>query len=112
MSRKNRWYFEFADLRNAQGFNFDHYANVTVVGGTNQLPGGTFDFEVTACGGVNPNFDTNPLRWYTMPNSLVTFNRFWLSYQNNVGLPDQGTALLNFANDTGNGGFCLPVPLQ
>jgi hypothetical protein len=95
-----------------EGFNFDHYANVAAIGGTNQLPGGTFDFEVTACGGVSPNFDTNPLRWYTMPNSLVTFNRFWLSYQNDVGLPDQGTALLNFSADTGNGGSCQPVPLQ
>jgi hypothetical protein len=91
-----------------EGFNFDHNANVTISGGTDQLPGGSFDFEVTACG-VSSS-DTNPQRWYTMPNSLVTFNRFWLSYLNTIGIPDQATSLINFANDTGNGGFCIPQP--
>ena len=91
-----------------EGFNFDHYANVVTANGTDQLPGGSFDFEVTACG-VSSS-DTNPQPWNTMPNSLVTFNRFWLSYLNTLGLPDQATSLINFANDTGNGGFCVPQP--
>jgi hypothetical protein len=43
-----------------------------------------------------------------MPNSLVTFNRFWLTYQNTVGLPDQATLLQQFLTETGNGGFCTP----
>ena len=91
-------------------FNFDEYSNITGVATTNlQLPGGSYDFEVTVCGGPG-SVSPNAQRWYTMPNSLVTFNRFWLSYQNTVGLPDQGTLLQQFANDTGNGGFCVPVP--
>jgi hypothetical protein len=94
-----------------EGYNFDHYTNVVNNNGTDQLPGGTYDFVVTACGGPNTQ-DTNTLRWYTMPNSLVTFNRFWLSYLNHDGLPDQATALINFANDTNNGGFCIPTPPQ
>jgi hypothetical protein len=91
-----------------EGYNFDHYANVVnTSGGTDALPGGTFDSVVTACGG--PTVDGDVLRWYTMPNSLVTYNRFWLSYQNGVGFPDQTTSLINFAQDIGNGGYCTPT---
>lgn len=103
-----------------EGFNFDHYANIAAAtGGTDQLPGGSYDFEVTACGPGDPHnpdpvalqsTSTNFQRWYTMPNSLVTFNRFWLSYQNTVGLPDQATLLQQFAALDGNGGACKPVP--
>lgn len=94
-----------------EGYNFDHYANIVNGGsGTDALPGGTFDFAVTVCGG--PTVDADVLRWYTMPNSLVTYNRFWLSYQNTVGFPDQATSLINFAQDTGNGGYCTPTPPQ
>lgn len=55
------------------GYNFDHYQNIT--------PGGSFyrgedpstDVGVTVCGGAQVN------RAHTMPNSLETFNRFWHS---------------------------------
>jgi hypothetical protein len=92
----------------SEGYNFDHYDNVTHINGTDALPGGSYDFEVTACGGVGSG-SYNSLRWYTMPNSLVTFNRFWRTYQNGVGLPDQVTLLQEFAADTGNGGSCTPI---
>ena len=87
-----------------EGFNFDHYQNV--VNPTFALPGDTFDFAVTVCGGGTDIFGSLAHRLNTMPNSLVTFNRFWLSFQNGVGLPDQATSLMNFLNDTGNPGFC------
>lgn len=74
-----------------------------------QLPGGPFDFDVPLCGGQTTD---NPLRWYTMPNSVVPYNRFWLSYNNTVGQPDQVNAFLNFAADTGNSGYCVPTPPQ
>jgi hypothetical protein len=45
-----------------------------------------------------------------MPNSLVTFNRFWRSYQNTIGIPDQATIFQQFSDDTGNTGSCSPVP--
>jgi hypothetical protein len=96
----------------AGGFNFDDYTNVTNGNVTNtnlQLPGGSYDFEVTVCGGP-VSASSNTQRWYSMPNSLVTFNRFWLSYQNTVGFPDQAALLQQFASQTGNGGFCAPVP--
>ena len=88
-----------------EGYNFDHYQNV--VSGTDALPGGTFDFAVSICGN---GADSDTIRWNTMPNSLVTFNRFWLSYQNTIGIPDQVTLLQNFTNDTGNGGYCNTIP--
>ena len=93
-----------------EGYNFDHYANIVNLNGTDALPGGQFDFDVTACGGQAADYDA--WRWYTMPNSLVTYNRFWLSYNNTVGQPDQATAFINFANDTGNSGYCSPTPPQ
>jgi hypothetical protein len=89
------------------GFDFDNYANVA--SGNLQVPGGTYDFAVTVCGGQS-SLSSNTQRWYSMPNSLVTFNRFWLSYLNTVGFPDQAKLLQQFTSDTGNGGFCVPVP--
>jgi hypothetical protein len=68
----------------AGGFNFDDYKNLT--NENLQLPGGSYDFEVTVCGGLGSS-SSNTQRWNSMPNSLVTFNRFWLSYQNTVGSP-------------------------
>lgn len=92
-----------------EGYNFDHYTNiVNSNGGTDQLPGGAYDFDVTVCGASSGSY--NNLRWNTMPNSLVTFNRFWLSYQNTIGIPDQATILQQFSDDTGNTGSCSPVP--
>ena len=52
-----------------EGYNFYHYQNVAI--GSYQLPGGSYDFDITACGAKAGNFQ----RFYTMPNSLVTFNR-------------------------------------
>jgi len=91
-----------------EGYNFDHYTNIVNNTGTDALPGGTFDFAVSVCGTQLTDNDT--IRWNTMPNSLVTFNRFWLSYQNTVGIPDQVTPFRNFLNETGNTGYCTSVP--
>jgi len=45
-----------------------------------------------------------------MPNSLVTFNRFWLTYQNTAGLPDQPAILSQFfGSDTATRGVAASV---
>jgi hypothetical protein len=92
------------------GFNFDDYANMTAE--TLQLPGGAFNFEATVCGksSYGQGSQSFSQRWNTMPNSLVTFNRFMLSYQNTVGFPDQAKLLQQFETDTGWNGYCTPVP--
>jgi hypothetical protein len=42
--------------------------------------------------GPQPGHFRGVRRDHMMPNSLVTFNRFWLTSQNTAGLPDQGSA--------------------
>jgi len=83
-----------------EGYNFDHYANLT--------PGGPFyrgsdpatDVGVTVCGGDQVN------RAHTMPNSLVTFNRFWSTYKT---ANDQPTQLTQFLGSTVSPtGACTP----
>lgn len=62
------------------GFNWDDYQ--TFVG-----------FLPTAVGLMCGNIPDNVL---TMPNSLVTFNRFWLTHNNTAGFRDQVQLLQNF----------------
>ena len=58
-----------------EGFNFDHYQNITpgsFVFYREDTP--EVDIPITVCGG-----DFQVFRDHSMANSLVTFNRFWLS---------------------------------
>lgn len=48
------------------------------------LPSIEHDLKVNVCGGSGSTW-----RNCMMPNSAVTIDRLWLSYQNNVGLPDR-----------------------
>ena len=58
-------------------YNFENFANV--VPGTqntyNRFPSVDDDFRINLCG-ASPQFE----RDHMMPNSLNTFNRFWLSH--------------------------------
>jgi hypothetical protein len=71
-----------------EGYNFDHYSNIS--------PGGPFfhgvdaslDVGITVCGGYS---QVN--RAHSMPNSLVTFNRFWNSPSTGI---DQPQILANY----------------
>jgi hypothetical protein len=77
-----------------EGYNFDHYQNIT--------PGAPFfradtpevDVRITTCGG-----DSQVFRSHSMANSLVTFNRFWLSGDptvNTTGQPNQPDEFTQF----------------
>lgn len=85
-------------------FNFDVYQNIAPGASTDRFADAGFDVESNVCGG-----SSQVVRDHMMPNSLVTFNRFWLTYKNKVGLPDQPTVLTRFFGpDTGNAGACVP----
>jgi hypothetical protein len=88
-----------------EGYNFDHYQNIAPFTYTSPRFSDTgFDIETNVCGG-----SAQIERDHMMPNSLVTFNRLWLTYKNPVGLPDQ-PAILNsfFGSDNVNGKPCAP----
>src|SRR5437588_35913 len=91
-----------------EGFNFDHYQNIT--------PGSShffraeapeIDVPITVCGG-----DSQIFRDHSMPNSLLTFNRFWLSADptaNTTGDPNQPDELTKFLLTPSTGTFtCNP----
>jgi len=71
-----------------EGYNFDHYANITPGGSFYRGEDASTDVGVTVCGGQQIN------RAHTMPNSLVTFNRFWESAGTSVDQPSQLTQFL------------------
>jgi hypothetical protein len=84
-----------------EGYNFDHYTNMTSAN-TNRFADVGFDFGISICGGSR-HFD----RDHMMPNSLITFNRFWLSANpnaNTTNLPNQLDLTRNFFIST-NGDF-------
>jgi hypothetical protein len=67
-----------------EGYNWDHYPNVN---GNYYRNTANYDLAYTmACGGAN-----NLFRAFSMPNSLVTFNRFWGS----AGTADDQVAASN-----------------
>jgi hypothetical protein len=70
-----------------EGYNFDHYANITPGGQFYRGQDATLDVGVNVCGGQQV------IRAHSMPNSLVTFNRFWNSSGTSV---DQPLILSNF----------------
>jgi len=87
-----------------EGYNFDHYQNIAPGTQTDRFADTGFDVGINVCGG-----SAQVERDHMMPNSLVTFNRFWLTYQNTAGLPDQPTILTQFfGSDTGADGTCVP----
>ena len=47
-------------------------------------------------------------RNHSMPNSLITMNRFWLSHENTVSLPDQVAIFEKYPGVAGVGGCTLP----
>ena len=55
------------------GYDFDNYANITPGGPFYRGEGASFDVGTTVCGGRQVT------RAHSMPNSLITFNRFWNS---------------------------------
>lgn len=87
-----------------EGYNFDHYHNILPNGQLERLSDTGFDIGINVCGG-----SAQVVRDHMMPNSLVTFNRFWLTYQNTAGLPDQPSILAQFfGSDTAANGVCTP----
>jgi len=91
-----------------EGFNFDHYQNITP-GSFNFYREDTpeVDIPITVCGG-----DFQIFRDHSMANSLVTFNRFWLSADplaNTAGDPNQPEELRTFLLTPTTGTFtCNP----
>jgi hypothetical protein len=79
-------------------FNFDHYPNALIPssGNTNALlEDAAFDIKRNICGtAYSSEFFSSFERFNMMPNSLITFNRFWLSANPAYGAVDQ-TALFN-----------------
>jgi hypothetical protein len=68
-------------------YNFENFANVAPGTTNNRFASTDDDFRINLCGG-SPQFE----RDHMMPNSLNTFNRFWLSdvpQANTTGLPNQ-----------------------
>jgi hypothetical protein len=64
-----------------EGYNFDHYSNITPGGTFYRGEDATFDVGTTVCGG------REVVRSHSMPNSLITFNRFWNSAGSTVDQP-------------------------
>ena len=64
-----------------EGYNFDHYANITPGGSFYRGQDASFDVGTTVCGGREEE------RSHSMPNSLITFNRFWNSLGTTVDQP-------------------------
>jgi mono/diheme cytochrome c family protein len=89
-----------------EGYNFDHYQNVTPGGPFYRAASPETDVGVTVCGDL---FQTH--RSHSMANSLVTFNRFWLSGDpavNTIGLPSQPDLLSQFLLTPQGHPPCLP----
>ncbi len=64
-----------------EGYNFDHYSNITPGGTFYRGQDASFDVGTTVCGG------REEVRSHSMPNSLITFNRFWNSAGTAVDQP-------------------------
>lgn len=63
------------------GLNFDDYTNITPGGAFYRGEDATYDVGSTVCGG------RQVVRSHSMPNSLITFNRFWNSSGTAVDQP-------------------------
>jgi len=69
-----------------EGFNFDHYQNIAPNTTTDRFFDPALDLGINVCGGSGQF-----VRDHMMPNSLITFNRLWLSSGTSADQP----ALLN-----------------
>jgi len=86
-----------------EGYNWDHLGNFNLFGYRYTGPG---DIVWTAtCGGGN-----NAFRQFGMPNSLVTFNRFWNSA--GTGATDQPLLTAKFINYFSGSHFSVPLSLS
>ncbi len=79
-----------------EDYNFDHYSNVAAQAGADFFS--IFAITRSVCGGTS-----QIVRSHTMPNSLITFNRFWLS-----GVPTGPQVQLG-SNSTGVQAI-IPIP--
>jgi hypothetical protein len=85
------------------GYNFDKFENAVPGGQTKRFADIGFDIGINICGGSR-----HFVRDHMMPNSLITFNRFWLS---SGTANDQPFLLTQFyGSDTGSSdaGGCPP----
>lgn len=69
-----------------EGYNFDHYQNIAPDTFNDRFADPGFDLSINVCGGSE-----QIVRDHMMPNSLITFNRMWLSSGTSADQP----ALLN-----------------
>ncbi len=77
-----------------EGYNFDHYQNIEPGSNFYRAAYPEIDVPITTCGG-----DSQIFRDHSMANSLVTFNRFWLSADpaaNTNNQPNQPDLLSQF----------------
>jgi hypothetical protein len=81
-------------------YNFDHYSNIAPPFSQTTVFGDVgFDMGINVCGG-----SAQFARDHMMPNSLITFNRFWLTSGTGADLP---LTLQDFyGSDTGFDGNC------
>jgi hypothetical protein len=84
-----------ASIFPASPYNFEFFKNFNLVAALVVDPGN--------CPGPNGNLGLDRNRMYKMPNSLVTFNQFWLSLGSNLTVPttpepNQPTLLHQFFN--------------
>jgi hypothetical protein len=84
-----------------ENYNFDHFNNALApssyspYGQNSSLEDAAFEIKRNVCGRAYSSETFSSLeRWNMMPNSLVTFNRFWLSANPLYGQVDQ-TAIFN-----------------
>jgi YVTN family beta-propeller protein len=83
-----------------EGYNFDHYQNIT--------PGGPSYRESSPGSALYESMCLNShRRGHSMPNSLVTFNRFWQSAGTSV---DQPATLKQFFSPSASTGFSSDAP--
>jgi hypothetical protein len=64
-----------------EGYNFEHLQNYRLPSGTYRSSN-TNGFLATASAQCGPSFYGLPTLEFSMPNSLVTFNRFWQLFGN------------------------------
>ena len=85
-------------------YSFENYANITPTGQFFYGNGDTvIDVGNTVCGGTH-----NLARAHKMPNSLVTFNRFWLSSGKAIDMPAITDQFINYAPVSPTGLGCVP----
>jgi hypothetical protein len=92
-----------------ENYNFDHYDNIGTLTTNAVFPDVGFDVGINICGGSH-----SIRRDHMMPNSLITFNRLWLSADPSVnthGEPNQiDIAGQFYGTDFANIDYGCPLP--